>query len=127
MLIRKGILSAAVLLSFAFVGPSLADFNMEAGPIWNQGEAASKCAAACKLTWNGQWTTTVAGKMSVCGATNDAPHKPAKGDVKVGPIWNQDDATKKCPAGLAKIKWNGQWTTTVPGKMSVCGCTGEAQ
>lgn len=108
-------------------GVALADFDMKAGPIWNQGEAASKCAFACKLTWNGQWTTTVQGKMSVCGATNAAPVKDTKGDVKVGPIWNQGEAKAKCDAGLSKIKWNGQWTSTIPGKMSVCGCTGEAK
>lgn len=44
-------------------------------------------------------------------------------DVEAGPIWNQADAEKKCPA-LARrhqSRWNGQWRTTVPNKMSVCG------
>jgi len=47
-------------------------------------------------------------------------------DVKAGPIWNNDDAKVKCPATCTNNHggvWNGQWTTTVPGKMSVCGCT----
>jgi Mannan-binding protein len=42
--------------------------------------------------------------------------------VDAGPIWSQSDAEKKCP-DVAKAKggtWNGQWRTTVPGKMSVC-------
>ncbi|WP_437547810.1 mannan-binding protein [Sorangium sp. So ce367] len=25
-------------------------------------------------------------------------------------------------AGISRVTWNGQWTTTVPGRMSVCGC-----
>jgi cell pole-organizing protein PopZ len=127
MTFKTRALPIAAVLSLALVGTAVADFNMEAGPIFNQREARTKCAAACKLTWNGQWTTTVQGKMSVCGATNGAPHKPAKGDVPVGPIFSQAEAKAKCEAGLAKVKWNGQWLTTVQGQMSVCGCTGEAK
>jgi hypothetical protein len=116
---------AAAIASFALVGTAVA-FDMEAGPIFNQGEAGAKCAAACKLTWNGQWRTTVPSRMSVCGGTNAAPPKQTT-DVPVGPIFSQNEAKAKCDDGLAKIRWNGQWTTTVPGTMSVCGCTGEAQ
>ncbi|MEZ4269343.1 MAG: mannan-binding lectin [Myxococcota bacterium] len=41
---------------------------VEAGPIWNQGDAQAKCPGVCKApaTWTGQWWTTVQGKMSVC-------------------------------------------------------------
>jgi len=45
--------------------------DVDAGPIYNNGEAAKRCPAVCKAshdrTWNGQWKTTVPGKMSVCG------------------------------------------------------------
>jgi len=44
--------------------------DRNAGPIWNNGDAATKCPKACsdaKLEWNGQWTTTQPGTMSVCG------------------------------------------------------------
>ncbi|HYH45697.1 MAG TPA: multicopper oxidase domain-containing protein [Thermoanaerobaculia bacterium] len=49
-------------------------------------------------------------------------------DVKAGPIWNNDDAQTKCPAACKNAPggggtWNNQWTTTVPNKESVCGCT----
>ncbi len=49
---------------------------------------------------------------------------PQSFDADAGPIWNNDDAKGKCPAtcGGYTATWNGQWTTTVPGKMSVCGC-----
>ncbi len=45
-------------------------------------------------------------------------------DVNAGPIWNNDDAKVKCPTVCtnAAATWNGQWTTTVPGSQSVCGC-----
>jgi FtsP/CotA-like multicopper oxidase with cupredoxin domain len=47
-------------------------------------------------------------------------------DVNAGPIWNNDDAKAKCP-GVCQNKnggtWNGNWATTIPNKMSVCGCT----
>lgn len=45
-------------------------------------------------------------------------------DVNAGPIFNNQDAQQKCPGVCtnASATWNGQWTTTVPGQMSVCGC-----
>ncbi|WP_437714289.1 mannan-binding lectin [Sorangium sp. So ce448] len=43
-------------------------------------------------------------------------------DVNAGPIWNNDDAQTKCPSQLRRVTWNGQWRTTEPGRMSVCGC-----
>ncbi|MDI1428835.1 mannan-binding protein [Polyangium sorediatum] len=42
-------------------------------------------------------------------------------DVNAGPIWNNADAQNKCPAVCNGLQWNGQWTTTVPNQMSVCG------
>jgi Mannan-binding protein len=116
----------AAIASLALVGAAVADTDWEAGPIFNQGEAMGKCTPACTLTWNGQWRTTEPGKMSVCGATNAAPPKQTQ-DVAVGPIFNQGEAKAKCDGGLAKIRWNGQWRTTEPGRMSVCGCTGAAE
>ena len=46
-------------------GPTLT--LREAGPLWNQAYAASKCPKVCAGgRWTGQWRTTVQGKMSVC-------------------------------------------------------------
>jgi len=45
--------------------------------------------------------------------------------AKAGPIWNNAvDAPKKCPKTCSTYKstWDGQWWTTVWGKMSVCEC-----
>lgn len=49
---------------------------------------------------------------------------PKSFDAEAGPIWNNQDAPGKCPATCSAYAsaWNGQWKTTVPGQMSVCGC-----
>jgi hypothetical protein len=52
-------------------------------------------------------------------------------DIEAGPIWSHDNALTRCPEAVAEwseengreARWNGQWKTTVPGEMSVCGCT----
>ena len=48
-------------------------WDVKAGPIWNNQDAQTKCPTTCKNasggTWNNQWTTTIPGKMSVCGCT----------------------------------------------------------
>ncbi|MGH1538937.1 MAG: mannan-binding lectin [Arenicella sp.] len=44
--------------------------------------------------------------------------------MNAGPIWSNEDAQTKCPTTCSNVslQWNKQWTTTVPGQMSVCGC-----
>ena len=100
--------------------------SVEAGPIWNQSDAERKCPEVAKAnggTWNGQWRTTVPGSMSVC-EVRLTPSKEIKVVelIEAGPIWSQYDAEKKCPEVAKKNAgtWNGQWRTTVPGRMSVC-------
>ncbi|MBO1058730.1 MAG: lectin MVL [Dolichospermum sp. JUN01] len=95
---------------------SASALDVKAGPIWSNEDAQVKCPVATAAVggiWNGHWTTTEWGVMSVCGVNN----------VKAGPIWNNNDAKSKCPvaATAAGGTWNGQWKTTVPGVMSVCG------
>ncbi|MFT3987276.1 mannan-binding protein [Aestuariivirga sp.] len=49
------------------------DFN--AGPIWNNADANSKCPQVCarnNRVWNGNWHTTVQGSMSVCTCKKSA-------------------------------------------------------
>lgn len=114
----KSLLRFAVptLMAIALSGNAMA-IDVEAGPIWNNDDAKEKCPTVCSsLEWNGQWSTTEQGKMSVCGTKQGV-------DIPVGPIWNNEDANVKCPTQLAKVTWNGQWKTTTEGQMSVCGCT----
>jgi hypothetical protein len=43
--------------------------------------------------------------------------------INAGPIWNQTHANQVCPGVCGNVGWwTGQWTTTVPGSMSVCQC-----
>jgi hypothetical protein len=102
-----------------------APINVEAGPIWNQADAQTKCpqvASANGGVWDGQWHTTVPGRMSVCEVRFPSKPQSPTLDVEAGPIWNQADAQTKCPE-IAKANgavWDGQWRTTVPARMSVC-------
>lgn len=60
-----------------------------------------------------------------------AAGEPESMDVEAGPIWDNDHARERCPESIAEWgeehgtdgspRWNGQWTTTIPGEMSVCG------
>lgn len=108
--------------SFEFVKKTGDDFNVKAGPIWNQADAERKCPTATKHYggWNGQWNTTVPNAMSVCGTNggNDVDDPYA---IKAGPIWNNADAHAKCRLATYWYGgWTGEWYTTDWGKMSVC-------
>ena len=105
--------------------------DIPVGPIWNNEDAKEKSPIVCAAhmgRWTGHWNTVVQGEMSVCqceltvGASGSDEFTI---DVPAGPIWNNDDAKKKCPIVCVSYggEWNGQWKTVVPGKMSVCGCT----
>lgn len=96
---------------------------VEAGPIWNQSDAETKCpvvAAAVHGNWSGQWITTQEGQMSACAIIDMGPPRPRT--VEAGPIWNQADANLKCPVAAIAVRarWTGQWYTTRQGEMSVC-------
>ena len=61
-------LSFAALVAASLATPAMAR-TVEAGPIWNQSDAKTKCsvlAASHQAKWTGQWWTTVQGQMSVC-------------------------------------------------------------
>ena len=50
--------------------------EIQAGPIWNDGDAHKKCPNVCaqvQQPWNGLWRTTVWGQMSVCSCGGAAP------------------------------------------------------
>ncbi len=67
----------------------------------------------------------IPGNAGYCGPTQPSNcATPNSIDVNAGPIWNNQDAQTKCPATCTNVnlKWNGQWTTTEPSQMSVCGC-----
>jgi hypothetical protein len=121
---KRTVVLLAVLMLAAFAQAGMAQGKscaVDAGPIWNQQDAETKCPKTCGSgwgPWDGQWWTTVPNQMSVCECLAPAF------DTNAGPIWNQQDADAKCPGVCqnANGAWNGQWTTTQPGVMSVCGC-----
>lgn len=75
---------------------------------------------------NGQRVPFVKYASPVWQDTVALPVVNSSWDIQAGPIWNNDDAKAKCPTTCKNTNggtWNNQWTTTVPGKMSVCGCS----
>ncbi|MGC9991482.1 MAG: mannan-binding lectin [Candidatus Cybelea sp.] len=127
--ITRNLAAGAALIFLALPSAAWAQtktISVEAGPIWSQSDAVKKCPEVAKEnrgTWNGQWRTTVPGRMSVC-ELRLSPSKEIKvvEPIEAGPIWSQWDAEKKCLEVAKKNggTWNGQWRTTVPGSMSVC-------
>jgi FtsP/CotA-like multicopper oxidase with cupredoxin domain len=75
---------------------------------------------------NGKQVPFVKYASPVWQDTMALPVQNSAWDVKAGPIWNNADAQTKCPNTCKNASggvWNNQWNTTIPGKMSVCGCT----
>jgi hypothetical protein len=64
--------------------------------------------------------------LALAGCSTLAVERPR--DFQAGPIWNQQDAERKCPVVAYAVSghWNGQWVTTREGEMSVCGIVGES-
>ncbi|OUS23834.1 hypothetical protein A9Q99_26895 [Gammaproteobacteria bacterium 45_16_T64] len=107
----------------AFFSGNAFALDIKAGPIWSHSHAIQACPQATKHYggWNGQWRTIEWGKMSVCG-TNEGSTSSNPYDIHAGAIWSNADANAKCHAATQYYGgWNGQWTTTVWGSMSVCG------
>ncbi|MDQ0504551.1 mannan-binding lectin [Xanthobacter agilis] len=101
--------------------------EIEAGPIWNDADAAGKCARVCggMNWWNGQWRTTISGRQSVCGCVWDRSQNPRGGTiipVDAGVIWNEAEAETICPRICGgSDRWDGNWRTLSPGR-STCDC-----
>lgn len=78
--------------------------EIEAGPIWNDGDANQKCPNVCRKasqSWTGQWRTTQEGSMSVCSCSNSAqPTAIGPGGSCSAPANNQcTGCSVSCPAG----------------------------
>lgn len=140
--VLAGVVGAPLVSALSMVaGPARAEpasataakykVNIPAGPLWSNDQAQKlgpAIAAAHFGRFTGQWATIIPGQMSVIEVEFDVPPSGTAThtmDVPAGPIWNNDDAKAKCPAICASYggTWNGQWTTVIPGKLSVAGCT----
>ena len=83
--------------------------DIQAGPIWDNGDAQLKCPAVCGAvdgSWNGNWTTTILGEMSVCGCEEVCGLPALPGFVSIG--FNRDIQVQ-CPVAceVANGTWNG--------------------
>ena len=113
--------------------------EVSAGSIWNQSQANRKCARIAKQVnaeWTGKWRRTGSNNEAVCemkfppsGRASNTHHlKQPSGtrEVAAGPIWDQSQASKKCPLVAAKTnsKWTGKWRkTNASTHQSVCEVT----
>jgi hypothetical protein len=72
----------------------------------------------------GTTRTTVMAAAFVAGVFSTGSAFAQARDLEAGPIWNQRGAMERCPqvCGASQATWNGQWRTTMRGRMSVCGC-----
>jgi len=110
---RKALLVWTSMILAAFSGASAFTCDVASGPLYSQSHAQSTCPGVCASWggWNGNWTSYV------CGCKGNYV------DINAGPIWDNNHAQTVCPQVASGVNgaWSGQWTTTVPGEMSVCG------
>lgn len=85
---------------------SAAGVEIEAGPIWNDGDANQKCPSVCRkanLGWTGQWRTTQEGSMSVCSCANSGQGQPTAigpgGSCSAPANFQCRGCSVSCPAG----------------------------
>ena len=127
--LKKSLNNKPLIFSVLLIGSfsisniaSAINANIEAGPIYSSSEANNTCPTTCDnydSGWTGQWFTTVPNAMSVCTCSILGPWTI---DIEAGPIYSGSDANSTCPNVSAPYgDWNGQWVTTVPNAMSVCG------
>lgn len=101
--------------------------EIEAGPIWDDNDAADKCPRVCGAVnwWNGQWRSTQGGNQAVCGCVWDRGQTPPGGivtPVDAGILWSDADAQNMCPRVCGgSDRWTGNWRTVSPGR-STCDC-----
>jgi hypothetical protein len=64
----------------------------------------------------------LAGMLAGSAAAYDIPSVNYR-NGHLNPIWSNKDAKKKCPLVCWPFGgWTGSWLTTIPGRLSVCGC-----
>lgn len=68
------------------------------------------------------------GAVGLFGGEAAAQTQPEVRQVEAGPIWSNANARQVCPrVCAAPTRWNGQWRTTVQGRMSTCDCETPSQ
>ena len=104
--------------------------EIQAGPIWNEGDAQKKCPNVCaqaQQPWSGLWRTTVWGQMSVCSCGAFAPGAIAggAGTACTAPATQEcGGCSVACPAGKqASCKQGARFSADTPGCWDKASCT----
>lgn len=76
------------------------------------------------LVINGQSVPSVKYDPPIWMDTIALPTQGRLQNFDAGPIYNNEDARRKCPPVCQQVQriWSGNWNTTIPGQMSVCQC-----
>jgi len=108
------VLAGAVNLRAAETNHPLPN-ELNAGPIWNDGDAQKKCPNVCSQAgkpWSGYWRTTVWGTMSVCSCGGSQPGflMPSGHGSSCSAPANAacGGCTVTCPAGKAAVCREGE-------------------
>jgi Mannan-binding protein len=103
--------------------------EIQAGPIWNEGDAQKKCPNVCaqvQQPWNGLWRTTVWGQMSVCSCGGAAPAAiPSRAGTACSAPATQDcgGCAVTCPPGkYASCKQGERFSADTPGCWNKARC-----
>ena len=97
MRMTRWLLGIACLL--LAIGVHAAVVDIEAGPIFNNADAAQKCPGVCSqrgaIKWTGDWRTTVMAQMSVCSCQFAEP-KPVR-PTPAAPLAGSNRTTPPAP------------------------------
>lgn len=103
--------------------------EIQAGPIWNEGDAQKKCPNVCgqvRQPWNGLWRTTVWGQMSVCSCGGAAPAAMPSGAGTACTAPATEDCggcAVTCPPGKqASCKQGERFSADTPGCWNKARC-----
>ena len=105
--------------------------EIQAGPIWNEGDAQAKCPNVCaqaRQPWSGLWRTTVWGQMSVCSCGAFGPNAAATsggaGTACTAPATEDcGGCSVACPAGKqASCKQGARFSADTPGCWDKARC-----
>ena len=100
-------------------------------PVWQMTDANRANAVAKEKLLGAKSLNDVRSLVKEAVEAGGGGQQPEAFPVEAGPLWNNAHATEHCPevlrewnaarpAGTPEARWTGDWTTTVPGTMSVC-------
>jgi hypothetical protein len=130
--------AGATSYTLKLVSPSNSMVLKMSAASWGCGNGTGVCAVKPAQALQGNVTYTWS--VIASNAAGDSPESAKKnfkvalskdgklypaGNYEAGPISTNTQAQQVCPpvCSAKGLKWGGNWSTTVAGKMSVCGCS----